>query len=105
MSPAERFATHLIVTPETCCHGKAVVYCPICDGGLSYCTRCKGGEMDLLNKTCAERLVGCLVVLTDGWKGRVVSTTPDGKGIRIENGVGRIRAVTAEWVATVRRPS
>ncbi len=48
-------STHTLQTSKECgC--KDDVNCNICDGGLNYCTVCHGGEIELEEETCAERL-------------------------------------------------
>lgn len=50
----ENYRTHTILKPADCkCDGTR--NCPICDGGLSFCTVCKGGEIELEEHTCEER--------------------------------------------------
>ena len=50
------YATHSILQPSECdCDPDR--YCPICDGGLSFCTVCKGGEIELETQSCQERLI------------------------------------------------
>ena len=53
------YRTHTILQPEDCDCGKRGTdeYCNICDGGLAFCTRCKGGEIDLVEKSCDERII------------------------------------------------
>ena len=47
--------THTLMTTAQC-RCKNDTYCPICDGGLAYCVVCKGGELDLVEQSCVERL-------------------------------------------------
>ena len=49
------YLTHTLLRPEDC-NCTPDVYCNICDGGLAFCTVCKGGEIDLEEQSCAERL-------------------------------------------------
>ena len=47
--------THTILKPTDCdCDG--FTHCPICDGGLAFCTVCKGGEIELELQSCEERM-------------------------------------------------
>lgn len=99
MTPQERFATHDLHTPETCRHGKAVVWCPICDGGEVRCFRCRGRGPDLEQQPCAVLLVGSQVLLLDGWRGRAIAALPDGRAVRVEFGSnGRTRNVTLDKI-------
>lgn len=49
------FETHSILKPSDCKCDKSGG-CPVCDGGLAYCTVCKGGEAELDDESCEERL-------------------------------------------------
>lgn len=51
-------ASHTLLKPENCNCDKSDTWvtCPICEGGLNYCTVCHGGEIDLIEKSCDERL-------------------------------------------------
>lgn len=52
---SNNYKTHTILLPENCgCDSR--YNCSICDGGLAFCTVCKGGEIELEQKTCEERL-------------------------------------------------
>lgn len=51
----ENYKTHTILQPKDCnCDG--TYPCPVCDGGLSFCTVCKGGEIELEEQSCEERI-------------------------------------------------
>jgi hypothetical protein len=51
----ENYKTHTILKPKDCkCDGSR--HCNICDGGLAFCTVCRGGEIELEEQTCEERL-------------------------------------------------
>lgn len=55
INAAANLATHTLQTPAECgCREDS--YCPICDGGLNYCTVCHGGECELEEETCIERV-------------------------------------------------
>jgi hypothetical protein len=51
----ENYKTHTILQASDCkCNRDR--YCNICDGGLAFCTVCKGGEIELDEQTCEERV-------------------------------------------------
>ena len=51
----ENFKTHTLKKPADCnCDGSRS--CNICDGGLSFCIVCKGGESELEEQSCEERV-------------------------------------------------
>lgn len=55
MHIVSNFDTHTLQLPIDCeCQGDR--HCSICDGGLAYCVHCKGGEQQLEDHSCAERL-------------------------------------------------
>lgn len=43
---------HLLLQPKDCDCNKDRGGCPVCDGGLAYCVRCKGGESELVGTVC-----------------------------------------------------
>jgi len=49
--------THRLLLPDNCnCSSER--YCPVCDGGLGFCVVCKGGEQQLADHSCQQRLDG-----------------------------------------------
>lgn len=50
-----KFRTHTILQSKDC-ECEKYLHCNICDGGLAFCTVCKGGEQQLYDHTCQERL-------------------------------------------------
>jgi len=58
----QNYRTHTILQPKDCDCGSRGTdrYCNICDGGLSICTRCFGGEIELEQQSCDERIIGQL---------------------------------------------
>lgn len=51
----DNFSTHTIKKPSDC-NCSSDRYCNVCDGGLAFCTVCKGGEIELEEQTCEERM-------------------------------------------------
>lgn len=94
-------ATHRLITPAECKHGPATVHCAICDGGLGVCIRCRAAECELTEQTCAERLVGRRVRLEDGWRGEIITASPDGRAVRARAAGGGERRVALDRIAKV----